>query len=146
MTTMAIRGLQGGALAALVALGACHQKTLPTAPSDLMTGITIYPHANFEGQSAHLTGDVRNLSDFSGPCEHTTSTGITTEIKVYDWNDCVSSVKVALGWRATLHSDDDFRGHSLEITADVPNLEFVPGSCSRGGLNDCITSIRVRQQ
>jgi hypothetical protein len=29
---------------------------------------------------------------------------------------------------------------------DVPNLQLVSGTCSHDGLNDCISSIRVRRQ
>src|SRR5689334_8833198 len=31
---------------------------LPTAPSELLTGIVVYEHANFLGASAHITNDI----------------------------------------------------------------------------------------
>lgn len=66
--------------------------------------------------------------------------------RVGDWNDCVSSVRVAPGWRATLYRDPNYHDAALEITADVPNLQLVrEHDCSHGGLNDCVSSVRVRQ-
>jgi hypothetical protein len=58
----------------------------------------------------------------------------------------MSSIRVAPGWRATIYRDTGFDGQSLDISQDVPNLQLVPGTCSHDGLNDCISSIRVRQQ
>ena len=58
----------------------------------------------------------------------------------------MSSLKVAPGWRVTVYRDDDFDGESFDATSDVPNLGLVRGSCVEGGMNDCITSIRVGRQ
>jgi hypothetical protein len=133
------------ALLTLAASGAgCGNPRLPTAPSELTTGIVVYEHANFRGQSAHITGDVRDLRDVRGPCEHYESNGTGGGSYTYDWNDCISSVKVAPGWQATLFRDDNFRDDSIEITADVPNLQLERHDCPHDGLNDCVTSIRVR--
>ena len=114
-------------------------------PSDLMTGIAIYEHANFLGGSSQVVNDISDLKDFRGPCEHETSdpNGTTT---YRDWNDCISSIRVAPGWRATVYRDTNFNVRSLEVLQDVPNLQLVAGSCSHDGLNDCISSIRVRRQ
>ena len=110
-----------------------------------MTGIAIYEHANFLGESSQVGSDISDLDDFRGPCEHETSDAYgTTTYK--DWNDCMSSIRVAPGWRATVYRDPNFRGESLEVIQDVPNLQLVPGTCSHDGLNDCISSIRVRRQ
>ena len=113
-------------------------QTLPTAPSRLQTGITIYEHANFLGGSAHVTSDIRNLSDFAGPCLHDYG-----DYEPEDWDDCVSSIRVAPGWRFEAYRDNNFRGQSLSASEDVPNLQLVAGTCDGKGLNDCITSIRV---
>lgn len=120
-------------------------KDLPAAPSELTNGVTIYEHADFAGASALLTGDVSDLEDFNGPCIHAGSGGVGFG-PTYDWNDCMSSLKVAPGWRATVYRDDDFKGEWFTATADVPNLQRLPGSCDNRGLNDCITSIRVGRQ
>ena len=139
------------AVSALVAAsGAGCQKSLPSAPSELVTGITIYEDANYRGRSALLTRDVRDLKDFSGPCEHentiSRADGSSTTTFSRDWNDCISSIRVAPGWRAVAYRDDDFDGDSLVLTSDTPNLQLVPGRCDHDGMNDCITSIRVGPQ
>jgi hypothetical protein len=131
-------------LVTAIALGAvahgCSPNELPMAPSPFTGGIILYEHANFLGNSAHLTADNPDLSDFRGPCLH------GEDASSRDWNDCVSSVRVAPGWRATLFRDPNYRDDALEITADVPNLQLVrEHDCSRGGLNDCVSSVRVRQ-
>ena len=114
---------------------------LPTAPSELATGIVVYEHANFFGASAHITTDIPDLKEFDGPCEHP---GPDTD--VYDWNDCISSVRVAPGWSATLYRGDRYRDDSITVTDDVPNLANVSHDCPSRGLNDCITSIRVERR
>jgi hypothetical protein len=127
---------------ALVLAPGC-QKSLPTAPSELATGVIVYEHADFMGDSAHITSDTANLGDFRGPCEHsdTDSNGVSSTS--YDWNDCISSVRVAPGWRATIYRGTGYRDDALEITADVPNLQLVRGDCPHDGLNDCVSSLRV---
>ena len=125
------------------------EKKLPTAPSDLTSGIVVYEHANFQGRSALIDRDIKDLKDFDGPCRHDSSyvSGDTSiSDTTTDWNDCMSSIRVAPGWRATIYRDDDFKGQSLQVTEDVPNLQLVSGTCSHDGLNDCITSIRVFRQ
>ena len=79
-------------LVTVIATGAvlhgCSPNELPMAPSPLTGGIILYEHANFLGNSAHLTADTPNLGNFRGPCLH----GDDTSSR--DWNDCVSSVRV----------------------------------------------------
>ena len=125
---------------ALAALAhSCSPAELPMAPSALTTGVILYEHANFLGNSAHLTADIEDLRNFRGPCRQSED--------AEDWNDCVSSVRVAPGWRATLYRGANYRDDALEITEDMPNLQLVrQHDCERGGLNDCVSSVRVRQQ
>jgi len=120
----------------------CSNPELPMSPSSFTTGIILYEHANFLGNSAHITSDVRDLRDFTGPCVHDDGSGSVTR----DWNDCVSSVKVAPGWRATLYRGTNFGDDSLDVFEDVPNLQLVNADCPNDGLNDCVSSVRVRQQ
>ena len=127
-------------LPALVVPG-CETPELPFAPSSLDTGIVLFEHAGFQGNSAHITGDIPDLREFKGPCAHDDGNGSVSR----DWNDCVSSVRVAPGWRATIYRDDGFRDDALDITADVPNLQLVAGDCPHDGLNDCVSSVRVRR-
>ena len=112
------------------------------APSDFSTGIIVYEHANFLGNSAHITSDMPDLRDFRGPCVHESDDGVDL-----DWNDCISSVRVAPGWRATLYRAPNYRDDSLDIVADVPNLQLVrQHDCPKDGLNDCVSSVRLRHQ
>jgi len=120
----------------------CTAKDLPMAPSDFSTGIIVYEHANYLGNSAHIIADIPDLRDFRGPCLHDSDDGT-----VRDWNDCISSVRVAPGWRATLYRDPNYRDDSLDVTEDVPNLQLVrQHDCPKEGLNDCVSSVRVRRQ
>lgn len=136
--------VHAGAIAlSIVAFSACQQE-LPTAPSDLEAGIIVYEHADFMGESALITEDISDLRDFKGPCEHYDSSPYGSYY--YDWNDCISSIRVAPGWRATIYRDPGYDDDSMEIAADVPNLQLAPHDCPKRGLNDCISSIRVRRQ
>ena len=117
--------------------------SLPTAPSELTRGVSIYEHANFLGESALVETSQSDLKDFDGPCEHTESAGDGSTSTTYDWNDCISSIRIAPGWRAVIYRDDDYKGQSLQLAGDVPNLQLVTGSCSHDGLNDCVTSIAL---
>lgn len=120
----------------------CSYVELPMAPTSLTAGIILYEHANFLGNSAHVTGDTPDLRDFRGPCIHQSDDSTDR-----NWNDCVSSVRVAPGWRATIYRGTSYRDDALELTADMPNLQLVTEhDCDEGGLNDCVSSVRVRQQ
>lgn len=130
------------ALVMLVCPAGC-MKSLPGAPSELSTGIVIYLDVNFEGESAHVTQDISDLRDVKGPCLE--SSGDPTGPS-FTWNDCISSIRVAPGWRAILYRDDGYRDDSVEIEADVANLRQMNHDCPHDGLNDCVTSIRVRRQ
>ena len=123
----------------------CTSESPPTAPSDMTTGITIYVHANFEGHSMHLTRDTSYLSDLMSGAR---DCGITTEFDDYyhNWDDCISSVRVESGWRATLYEHPDFKGASLDLTEDAPNLQLAKGPCRRDDWNDCTSSIRVQRR
>ena len=88
---------------------------LPTAPSDFSAGVIVYQHANYLGASGHITADTPDLSAFDdGPCVHDDGDGG----KTFDWEDCISSVRVAPGWRATLYRGRNYHDDSIEITED----------------------------
>jgi hypothetical protein len=127
-------------LCVLVAAG-CGSKKLPTAPDELTDGIVVYEDRDFKGRSAHITGDISDLESFTGPCQKSSSNGTSTTTS-YSWDNCISSVKVASGWQATLYGDTGYKGSSLAITSDVADLRRVSGRCEEG-LNDCVSSIRV---
>lgn len=110
---------------------------------DLSAGISLYEHANFDGASALIQSSARRLRAFDGPCEHTDTDANGSTSTTTDWNDCLSSIRVAPGWRAILYTNDDFKGQSLEVTGEVANLQLVAGGCDHDGLNDCVSSIAV---
>ena len=118
-------------------LGACDDRDFivlgPTPPGE---GIVIYIHADFAGSSQALNVDVSDLDRAEGPCSG------RGEGEIPSWSECVSSIRVFPGWSATLYRDEDFRGASVTITEDIPNLRALPGPCD-GSFNDCVTSIRV---
>ena len=132
VATLAMAGV------ALVWCSGCEDRKLPTEPSDLTEGVVLYEHSSFMGRSAHITSDIKDLKQYDGPCVHSDG-----EDSSDVWDDCVSSIRVAPGWRAVLYKDDDFKGQQLTVTTDVENLTFSPGTCDKGGFNDCATSIRV---
>jgi hypothetical protein len=74
----------------IVVISACEElPRLPTAPSNLTAGVAIYEHELFTGASALLTEDVLNLQSYSGGCDYSSS-----DKDYYQWNDCISSIKV----------------------------------------------------
>jgi hypothetical protein len=112
--------------------------SLPPAPSQVTSGLTVYEHANYLGSTALVTSSISNLDDFKGPCQHDSDYGVRL-----DWNDCISAVRIAPGWHATIYRDTDFHGQSVDVTGDLPNLQLVPGDCDHDGLNDCVSSLRL---
>ena len=129
---------------AVLFLDACRDNRLPTAPTELTTGIVIYQHANFLGESAHITEDIPSLEKVRGPCVRTDTDGNGNSSSTYSWDDCASSVRVAPGWRATLYEDPNYKGWAADVGEEnVANYQLVRGPCSRDTFNDCASSIRV---
>ena len=123
-----------------LALGSSCQQMLPTAPSDLTTGIVIYRFQDYQGQSAHVTEDISDLDNVDGPCFRTR----LGEQNADGWDNCISSVKVAPGWEAHLYEHPDFGGWDQIVLEDVPDLGEVLGPChSPPNLDNCVSSIRV---
>jgi hypothetical protein len=120
-------------------LAACTEplETLGPTPSDL--GITFYVHAGFAGTAQAINADVADLGKVEGPCTH------GAEGERPTWSDCISSLRVVSGWTATLYEDKDYRGRSVTLTADTPDLTRLPGPCD-GSFNDCVSSLKVSRQ
>jgi hypothetical protein len=136
-------------LGLLAFLAAACQATpeLPFGPTELVTGVIVYEHANFLGTSAHITTDIPDLSRFNGPCVHESSDADGNTSVSYDWNDCISSIRVAPGWRVTVYRGANFRDDAMSATSDMPNLQLLrQHDCPHDGLNDCVSSVRLRQQ
>jgi hypothetical protein len=124
---------------AVLAAAACGSRISMLGPTPAGEGIVIYMHADFAGPSQAINVDVANLGRVEGSC----SSGAEGETPT--WADCVSSVKVMPGWSATLYRDPNFRGESVSVTADTPNLRSLRGPC-KDTFNDCVSSIRVTRQ
>ena len=119
-------------------LPCCGEKSLPPAPSDVASGLTVYEHAGYLGSTALVTSSIGDLKDFKGPCVHESSGDVTL-----DWNDCISAVRIAPGWHATIYRDTDYHGDALDVAGDLPNLQLVLGDCDHDGMNDCVSSIKL---
>ena len=127
-----------GACAALGLVSCDSVMTIGPTPST--DGIVIYLHADYVGTSQQLAVDIEDLGHVEGPCVEADDNSATAR-----WDDCISSIRVMPGWRATLYRDTKFKGSSLVISEDTPNLDRLPGPCS-GSFNDCVSSIRVSRQ
>ena len=120
--------------------------SLPTGPSTLTTGAVIYLDANFQGASAHVTRDISNLGNVSGGPRACGYRSESNDDSYYTWDDCISSIRLAPGWRVTLYEHPNFRGTSLELTEHAANLQLEKGPCADDDWNDCASSIRVRMR
>jgi hypothetical protein len=126
-------------IAATSMLAGCGTDLTVLGPTPPEQGIVIFVHADYAGSSQAVNVDVHDLTKTEGPC----SSGAEGEAPT--WRKCVSSVRVFPGWSAILYEDEDFKGRSLMLTADAPNLRGLPGPCD-GSFNDCVRSIRVTRQ
>ena len=122
-----------------VLFAGCGSDLLVLGPTPGDQGIVIFVHADYAGSSQAVNVDVHDLTKTEGPC----SSGAEGEAPT--WRKCVSSVRVLPGWSATLYKDEDFKGRSITLTADTPNLRVLPGPCD-GSFNDCVRSIRIIRQ
>jgi hypothetical protein len=120
-------------------LAGCGSNPIILGPTPANQGVIMYLHADFTGPSQAIDIDVRDLTRAEGPC----SSGEEGEMP--SWGKCVSSLRVFPGWSATLYRDEDFKGRSLTVSSDTPNLRNLPGPCD-GNFNDCVRSIRVTKQ
>ena len=129
----------GVVVAVAVAVGGCG--SLPAlGPTPADQGIVIYVHADFTGPSQAVNVDVPDLDKVQGSC----SKGEEGEVPT--WSDCISSVKVVPGWSATLFRDANYKGPSVTVTADTPNLRDLSGPCDKDSFNDCVSSIRLARK
>ena len=120
-------------------LPACTEPLRTLGPTPASEGITMFIHSHYAGTSQSVNVDVRDLDKVEGPCPR------GEEGESPTWSDCISSVRVVEGWTATLYRDRDFKGRSVTLTADTPNLRKLDGPCD-GSFNDCVSSIKVARQ
>ena len=124
----------------LVMLVAAACGSIPAlGPTPAGEGVVIYLHADFAGPSQAINVDVPDLGRVQGSC----SSGAEGETPT--WANCVSSVKVMPGWSAILYRNANYKGDSVSVTADTPNLRELRGPC-KDTFNDCVSSIRVLRQ
>ena len=128
-----------GVVVALAAAAGCGGGFTVLGPTPADQGIVIYVHADFAGPSQAMNVDVADLGKVEGSC----TSGAEGETP--SWADCVSSVKVMPGWSATLYRHANYKGDSVSVTADTPNLRSLRGPC-KDTFNDCVSSIRVSRQ
>jgi hypothetical protein len=126
---------------------ACEEQALRPPPNRLTSGIVIYQDLSYGGASAYITSDVPYLRGYASPCIETDDTLDDPHFSrgSRSWSNCMSSVRVAPGWKATLYSGNNFTGDEVEVLADVPDLRDLPGNCG-GTLNDCVSSVRVSRR
>ena len=124
-------------LSTVLLLSACDDHT------GASEGITFFEHPNYEGSSITLAGGFSDFDDLRGPCNQTIDP-ISGMPRPGDWDNCISSVLVDPGWEATVYEHDDYEGDSLEISANIADLDHVRGPCG-DDWDDCISSIRVRR-
>jgi hypothetical protein len=128
-----------GVLAVALLVAGCDHAT---APSLVTEGIIVFADREFSGTFKLFISDVKDLEDVDGGC---LDGGSATSAGDIDWGDCVSSIRIAPGWKATIYKDDSYEGKSLTITSDVANLKNLPGPCG-DDWDDCVSSIRVSRQ
>ena len=109
-------------------------------PTPLDEGVIVYIHADFIGSSQQVNSDVADFGNVEGPCVTGSDDSATAT-----WDDCISSIRILPGWRATLYRDPNFRGASIEVTEDLHDLKQMSGPCSNS-FNDCASSIRVSRR
>ena len=132
--------IPAGVVVALAVAAGCGSTIPALGPTPADQGIVIFMHADFTGPSQAINVDVPDLGRVQGSC----SSGAEGEVP--SWADCISSVKVLPGWSATLYRDPKYKGPSVTVTSDTPNLKDLRGSCNKDSFNDCVSSIRVAKQ
>jgi len=125
------------AIAAGVMAAGCGAELPATPTAAFGEGVTLYPDSLFRGERITLGGDVSDLSKVRGPCGGDSEAG---EDSHYD--NCVSSIRIPSGWTVVVYRDRGFSGATATYTADVQDLDVVPGPC-RPGFNDCISSLKL---
>lgn len=118
----------------------------PTDPAGLVpsAGILVFARADYRGPYRNFVDDVSDLKLVDDEPQPAASDCATKLFGQEHWTDCVSSIRVADGWHAVVYQHDTFRGDSLTVTSDIPDLSRIPlPSDSAWTWDDVISSIRV---
>ena len=110
-------------------------------------GISVFARADYRGPHRTFLADVEDLKrlvDDPQPAEDECAEKLFGQEY---WTDCVSSIRVADGWWAVVYQHDNFRGDSLFVTSDIPDLGAIqmPSSSefATWTWDETISSIRV---
>lgn len=128
----------------LMMLAACEGS--PIDPTGLVpsTGILVFARADYRGPYRNFVRDVSDLKLVDDEPQPAASECASKIFGQEFWTDCVSSIRVADGWRAVVYQHDTFRGDSLTVTSDIPDLSRIPlPSDSTWTWDEVISSIRV---
>lgn len=109
----------------------------PIGP-DPISGITVFARPDYRGPHRTFVHDVEDLKlliDDPQPDEDDCAAKLFGQEY---WTDCVSSIRVSEGWQAIVYEHDNFRGDSLTVTVDIPDLRAWTW-------DDRISSLRVRR-
>ncbi|MCY3601278.1 MAG: beta/gamma crystallin-related protein [Gemmatimonadetes bacterium] len=113
-------------------------------------GITVFARADYRGPHRTFLDDVEDLKrlvDDPQPREEECADKIFGQEY---WTDCVSSIRVADGWQAVVYQHDTYRGDSLVVTSDIPDLSAIQMPSSpefpTWTWDETISSIRVRRE
>ena len=136
----------------LMLLAACEGSPIdPTDPAGLVpsAGILVFARADYRGPHRNFVRDVIDLRRVDDEPQPDASDCATKIFGQEYWTDCVSSIRVADGWRAVVYVHDTFGGDSLTVTSDIPDLSRIPrppplpDSTRTWDWDDVISSIRV---
>jgi hypothetical protein len=101
-------------LAMALILCACGGDPAAPTPADTGDGITIFADPRFRGLSTIVLADIDDLDDLVGGCSH--GTAVTFD---FDFDDCISSIRIPAGRKLTAYEDPHYRGASVTFTSDV---------------------------
>jgi hypothetical protein len=98
----------------------------PAPNQELSEGVCVYDHPNFEGRSQCWTGN-EDLSDLG---------------RMGGWSDKVYSIRVFGRTTVVVYRDIGYRGASMAVNRDIPDLSRVAGSGFSNWAHQ-ISSIRI---
>ncbi len=104
----------------LLLLAGCGDPTGPVPTS----GIIVFARADYRGPYRIIVDDVRDLRWLDD--EPDSDDCAVKLVGQERWTDCISSIRVADGWQAVVYEHDTYRGESLTVTFDIPDLSRIP--------------------
>lgn len=135
----------------LILLAGCGGQD-PMGPAPPPTaGITVFARADYHGPRRTFLADVEDLKrlvDDPQPDEEECAEKIFGQEY---WTDCISSIRVAAGWWVIVYVHDNYRGDSLVVTSDIPDLGAIQTpsqpefTSTPWTWDETISSIRVRR-